>query len=200
MSNIKIKPRHMILVLSAAVLILFLRFVIFPPKFLPGEFSDARIKGAEIAGKIVELSRDTLSQLDQVSQYDQKRKAARALAAIAKALDSNRESQIQAIQLSSQLTAMAENIPRVQPADARYLATEAVTAETTLVSRLIYYNNYLTQLFEALKVKFQNPDVQYLDGQVNDLINKINDEAKAINLLNKQFTSTMAEFDAIFGN
>jgi hypothetical protein len=105
---------------------------------------------------------------------------------------------VEAIRLSEQLTVMAEQAPRIRPDYAKELATEAVASEVALVSRLIYYNNYLAQLFETLKVKFEKPWTTYLDGQVNDLINKINDEAQAINELNKKFLASMAELDRIF--
>ncbi len=184
--------------LSAAALIFSVRYVFFPSRFLPGEFTDARIKGANIAQRIVELSRDTLTRLERVSQFDRARKVNEALIEISNAVIANRESQAEAIRLSSQLAAMAENLPRIQPARAREIATEAVTAEVALVSRLLYYNNYLSQLFEALRAKFQRPGISYLDGQVNDLINKINDEAQAINELNKKFGAAMVDFDGIF--
>ena len=193
-----LKPRHLVLVLSASALIFSIYYLFSSGKFLPGEFSDARIKGATVAERIVDLSRTTLSLLEKVSIYDQQRKTNEALTSISSAIIVNSESQEEAIRLSSQLAAMAENLPRIQPAKAREIATEAVTAEVALVSRLLYYNNYLHQLFEALRAKFNRPGISYLDGQVNDLINKINDEAKQINILNKKFGERMAEFDKIF--
>lgn len=195
---VRIKPKHILSALAAAAVVLFLRYVVFPPKNLPSAFSDARIKGSEIAQRIVFLSRETLSSIQKVAEYDRKRNYSEALLAISNAIIANRENQAEAIRLSSQLTAMAENLPKITPGSAREIATQAVTTEVALVSRLIYYNTYLSQLFETLKVKFEKPWVAYLDGQVNDLVGKINDEAKAINELNKQFNSSMAEFDKIF--
>lgn len=194
----KLKPRHILLGATAVAIVLGLRYVVFPPRYLPSEFSDARTKGAIVAQKIVELSRNTLSQLNEVSKYDQQRNSSEALIAISNALIANRENQVESVRLSSQLTAMAENLSRIQPERARQLATQAVTSEVALVSRLLYYNTYLNQLFEALKVKFEKPWVSYLDGQVQDLVTKINDEAQAVNELNKEFNAYMAEFDKIF--
>lgn len=194
----KLQPRHILLGATAVAAVLVLRYLVFPPRYLPSEFSDARIKGAIVSQKIVELSRDTLSRLNEVSKYDQQRNSTEALLAISNALIANRENQVESVRLSSQLTAMAENLSRIQPERARQLATQAVTSEVALVSRLLYYNTYLNQLFETLKVKFEKPWVSYLDGQVQDLITKINDEAQAVNELNKQFNSSMAEFDKIF--
>lgn len=195
----KIKLTHILTAVLAAAVVLVLRYVVFPTRFLPGEFTEARIKGSNIAQKIVELSRGNLAFLNQVASFDGSDNHSEALIAISNALIKNRENQVEAIRLSEQLTVMAEQAPRIQPARGREIATEAVAAEVALVSRLIYYNEYLDQLFETLKVKFEKPWVTYLQGQVNDLVNKINDEAQAINELNKKFVSSMAELDIIFG-
>ncbi len=190
---------HIITVVLAAAMVLVLRYVIFPAKFLPGEFTEARIKGSEVAQKIVVLSRENLALLDKVATYDEQNNHPEALIAISNALIKNRENQTQAIRLAQQLTVMAEQAPRIRPVGASEIATEAVASEVTLVSRLITYNDYLNQLFETLKVKFDKPWVSYLDGQVNDLVNKTNDEAQAINELNKKFIASMAQLDVIFG-
>lgn len=194
---VRIKPAYLWLAAASAAVVLVLRYIVFPAKFLPHEFSDARARGAGIAQRIVELSRDTLSRLDTVAKYDQKRNYPEALIAVSNAIIANRENQLEAIRLSTQLTSMAENISRIRPNSAREIAAKAVAAEVALVTRLLYYNTYLSQLFEALKVKFANPKVAYLDGQVNDLVNKINDEVKEINKLNKEFNASMAELDRI---
>lgn len=196
----KIKPKHIVTVMMAAAAVLFLRYVVFPSRFLPGEFSEARIKGSNVAERIVEISRSNLALLDEVARYDRESDHSEALIAISRAIIQNRDNQVEAIRLSEQLTTMAEQTPRIRPLRAKEIATEAVASEVALVSRLIYYNNYLSQLFETLRVKFEKPWVAYLDGQVSDLINKINDEAQAINELNKKFVASMAELDAIFGN
>lgn len=195
---VRIKPKYIWWAAAAAAVVLILRYVIFPPKYVPAQFSDARIKGGEISQRVVELSRHTLSTLNEVARYDREGNYPEALIAISNAVIANRENQAESIRLSSQLTEMAQNLTRISPASARELATQAISAEIALVSRLIYYNTYLSQLFETLKVKFEKPWVAYLDGQVNDLVNKINDEAKAVNELNKQFNAAMAEFDKIF--
>ncbi|MDO8466571.1 MAG: hypothetical protein Q7S83_00320 [bacterium] len=194
----KIKTKHIVTVIMATALVLVLRYVVFPAKFLPGEFSEARIKGSNVAQKIVEISRANLALLDTVAKYDRASDHTEALIAISAAIIQNQDNQVEAIRLSEQLTTMAEQMQRIRPLRAKEIATEAVASEVALVSRLIYYNSYLAQLFETLKVKFEKPWVVYLDGQVNDLINKINDEAQAINELNKKFVSSMGELDVIF--
>ena len=189
---------HVALVFTAAAIVLILRYVVFPTKFLPWEFTEARLKGADIAQRIVELSRGTLARLNDVSRYDQERNYNEAVVSVSQAVIENRQNQVEAVRLSSQLEEIARHITKISPSRARSLATDAVSSEIALVTRIIYYNDYLFQLFEALKAKFEKPNLSYLDGQVNELINSINDEAQSINDLNKHFIQVMAEFDTIF--
>ena len=135
-----------------------------------------------------------------MAKFDREGNRPEALIAIAKAVADNRQAQLEAIRLSSQLDAMAQNLSRVNPGRARELGSEAITAQITSVTRLLYYGNYMEQLYEALRAKFDDPRRAYLDGKVNELVGKLNDEAQAINELNKRFVAVMAEFDKIFEN
>ena len=165
--------------------------------FVPVEFSEARIKGAELAKNIVELANGSLGSLEEIAAYDEAGKKSEALILISKEVLKNRDTQAEAIKLSSQLERMARSIEEIKPARARVLAAEAVSAEVALVSRLISYNDFLLQLFEALRQKFQNPTV-YANGRVDELVRKINEEAQAINTFNQRFGESLAEFDELF--
>ena len=92
---------------------------------------------------------------------------------------------------------MARALSSIKPERSRILATEAVSAEVALVSRLLSYNDYLLQLFETLRAKFSNPGLSS-NGKVNDLIARINDETRAINELNGRSTNALASFDEVF--
>ena len=110
----------------------------------------------------------------------------------------NRSNQEEAIKLATQLEKMARILPSIKPASARQHATAAVSSEVALVSRLVSYNDYLKQLFEVLRAKFNNRYSYYeADGQVELLIVKINEEAQAINGLNNRFSAALAELDKI---
>ena len=65
-----IKASHFIWALLSVAAILGMRYFFFPPKFLPGEFLEARIKGATIAQGIVEFSRKNISTLSNVAKFD----------------------------------------------------------------------------------------------------------------------------------
>lgn len=162
---------------------------------VPEEFSEARIKGAKIAEEIIAQQAFTSRNLEQIAKYDKQKNTSEALILISTELLKNREAGQKAIQLSSQLEKMASEIISIRPSKARDVATAAVTSEVTLVSRLLTYNNYLSQLFEVLRGKFETGISG--NGKVKDLITKINDEVGAINELDKRFHDSLAEFDSL---
>ena len=166
-------------------------------KFVPQEFLEARARGAELAQNIVLLSRESLKNLGQISKYDLEGNVTGALDLISIEINKNQEIRREAIKLSSQLEKMARAIGAIKPEGARILATEAVSSEVALVSRLIVYNDFFLQLFGTLETKFQGEEPNPTN-RVQQLINNINDEAKAINQFNKRFSESLAEFDKIF--
>jgi len=172
-------------------------YFIFRPKVIPPEFIEARIRGAEIAQKIVGLSSVSLETLDQIARHDREGNSPEALILISNQLIQNRTTRDEAIALSTELEKMAGNLLDIKPARAQRLATEAVSYEVALVSRLIGYNYFLTRLFEILESKF-NGELADADGQVDTLINQINGERQTINNLNSKFNGAMAEFDRVF--
>jgi hypothetical protein len=172
-------------------------YFILPGGFVPSEFSEARIKGAGLAEKIVELSNESLANLEAIAKYDEQGNTPEALTLLSKEVIKNRETHEEAIRLSAQLEKMARSLSEIKPARARVLATEAVSSEVALVSRLLSYNNFLLQLFEVLRDKFQNPRSD-ANGRVEELIAKINEEARAINDFNRRFNQSLAEFDKLF--
>ena len=163
---------------------------------VPAEFSEARINGAELAKHIVDLSNESLGSLETIAKYDEAGKKSEALILISKEVLKSRDAQAEAVKLSSQLERMARSINDIEPSSARVLATEAVSSEVALVSRLLSYNDYFLQLFEALRDKFQNPGTN-TDGKVKDLVAKINEEEQGINTFNQRFGQSLAEFDKL---
>ena len=193
----KIKPVIWLPALIMAVIILTVRFVVSSDR-VPDEFLEARITGAALAQNVVSLSRQSLTRLDKIAKYDREGKFPQALSLISEELLENRKSQAEAARLASQLERMARLVSDIRPSSARELATEAISAEVALVSRLVTYNELLRNLFVVLNLKFDSRAAQELDGRVNELINQVNEEAKAINQFNKRFNNAMAKFDEIF--
>jgi len=173
-------------------------FFFISRSFIPPEFLEARLKGAELAKNIVRLSAPALQSLERIAEYDQQGNAPEALILISEEVIKNRQAHQEAIKLASQLEKMARTIDDIKPAQAKVLATEAVSSEVALVSRLLSYNDYLLQLFVVLQDKFQKHI--NTDGRVRELVNKINEEALAINAFNSKFTNSLAEFDQIFAH
>ena len=69
---------------------------------------------------------------------------------------------------------------------------EAIASETSLISKLIDYNDDLTKLLQVLQEKFLGRNG---GDKISELIAKINDDVKVINELNIKFNDVMKDFD-----
>ncbi len=166
-------------------------------RFVPSEFSQARLEGARIATEIVGLSNGSLMNLQEIAKYDAAGNTKVALALIGQEFERNRKVREEAIKLASRLETMARYLSQIKPDEAQALATEAVSSEVALVSHLLVYNDTFRELFEVLREKFQDPQSNP-NGRVKELIEKVNNEARAINDFDQRFNQSLAEFDKLF--
>ncbi len=189
-------PRRIRLLIVFIIIIFIayfvLRFLNAEPRNIPSDFLAARQEASLIAQNIVSLSNESTNRLNEIAQFDKDRKYTEALLLVSQELERNHQARENAIRLSAQLEIMAKNLAKISPASAGQIALEAISSETALISRLITYNDYLTKLLEILREKFLE---KHNGDQVLELISKINDEAKAINDLNRKFNEVMKEFD-----
>jgi hypothetical protein len=189
------KRIRLLIVFLAIVLVAYfiVRFLSIETKNIPEDFLRARQEASLIAQEIVNLSNESVNKIDEIAKFDEEQKYTEALVMISQELERNRKAREKAVDLSVQLEAMAKNLAQISPASASQKALEAVSSETALISRLITYNDYLTQLLEVLRGKFLGKNS---NDKIPELIQKLNNEAQAINDLNQKFNETMKEFDA----
>ena len=206
MTNLVLKiprPVRFLLILLLIVLAVFFawRFFVYAPKIVPPPFLEARKEGALISQTIVGLTEDSnqrlklIGTLESVSDYDQ------ALRLVLKNLESNNEIRERAFDLSRRLETMAGAISAIEPKEAQFKAQEAIAAELSLISKLISYNQLLSQLLEVLRVKIiagTNGGQLEGAGEITALVGRINEEIAVINGLNRKFNETMGEFDSYF--
>jgi hypothetical protein len=191
----KIPRRIRILFIFTIIILLayfVIQFLIADTKTIPDDFLRARQEASLIAQEIVFSSNESVSTFSEISNLDKEGKYAEALTLVSQEIERNRQAREKAIKLSVQLEIMARNISKISPASAGQIALEAITSETALISRLVTYNSYLSQLLDLLRDKFLGKS----DGDnIPELIIKINDEIQAINDLNQKFNKMMEEFD-----
>jgi len=185
-----------IAVVIAIIVIAFIIFRFNTKGFVPQEFSEARMNGAKTAQKIVLLSDSSLITLEEIATLEDIGRTKEALQKVSQELADIATVREEAIMLASQLERMAKLIPKIEPAEARIAATEAVSAEVALVSRLLSYNDVLLSLFELLKTKFEGKVIPEL--AISTLIERLNKEALAINEFNRVFNDAMDAFDKFF--
>ncbi len=179
-----------IVIISAAFLVF--QFWFADTKKVPSDFLQARQQASLIASEIVVISGQSTNTLSQISQLDKDGKYTEALILVSQELERNKEARDKAIKLSIQLETMTKNLSVISPASAGQTALEAITSETSLISKLIDYNDHLTQLLEILQEKFLGRNG---GDKIPELIAKINDDVKIINELDKKFNDVMKNFD-----
>jgi len=184
-----------LLIVFAAYFII--RVFLGEPKNIPREFLEARRQASVIAQEIVSLSNETENNLNEISRLSQEKKYADAVNLVVQEIEKNREAREKAIGLSVQLEKMTQNISQINPKSASQSALEAVSSEVALISRLINYNDYLVQLLEVLRAKFLGQE-KNSDEKIQELLEKINNEARAINDLDQKFNKIMNGFDSYF--
>jgi len=170
------------------------RFILVGGSFVPEQFLEANQQGSLIANRIVELSRESAENIKKINQLDREKKYEEAINLIMEEIKRNEEMKNQAFELSFKLANMTEFLNEIEPEEAVKVALKAMNYETFLIIRLINYNSFLGDLTSSLGDKFKG-----LVGveEISEIIKKINDEAVAINDLNEQYKTAMAEFERL---
>jgi len=179
-----------IIIISVAFLVF--QFWFADVKNVPSDFLRARQEASLVASEIVAISGQSTNNLSQIAQFDKEGKYTEALILVSQELERNKEARDKAIRLSVQLETMAKNLSAISPASAGQIALEAIASETSLISKLIDYNDDLTKLLQVLQEKFLGRNG---GDKISELIAKINDDVKVINELNIKFNDVMKDFD-----
>ncbi len=160
---------------------------------VPAEFSDARLQGAVIAQNIVNLSSRSMADLEAINKLDKSGNFTEALNLVTAAVTRSQEIRDEAVKLSGELEKMTQSLSDLRSLDARQAALEAISNHLALISRLINYSGYFSQLLEVLRNKFTVGGVK--GDRVGTLVNQINTEVTAINSFNIQAIQAMKKFD-----
>ncbi|HUX36159.1 MAG TPA: hypothetical protein VMV71_03970 [Candidatus Paceibacterota bacterium] len=179
---------------TVLAMIAVLAFRFMSSSGMPKEFIDARIQGATIAQNIVNLSNQSVDDIQKINQLDQQGNYTEATNVALEAIQKSKDIRSQAVELSNQVSIMTSSLSGIQSFEARQAALEAISNRLALISRLINYSDYLNQLLQALQEKFSG---QGSNQKVETVIRQINDEVTAINNFNNQSTQAMNRFDAI---
>lgn len=160
----------------------------------PAEFIEARMRGAAISQNIVNLSNEISEDLEIVNRLDNEGKSREALSAVVLVLEKTNKLKKEAAELSGELEKMTAGLFKVKSREAQRAAMESITNRMALISRLLSYGDYITQLMEILRRRFINART---DQSVAQIVAQINAEITAINSFNRAAGQAMDRFDAI---
>jgi len=182
------------LVILAVVFVVRFAFVNLDNKIIPNEFLEARNGASLIARNIVDSSDESAKKIEEISKLSNEEKYEEALNIVLQEINRNKETRNKAIELSKNLEKMVSNTAQISPESSALIAIEAITIETTIINKLITYNDDLMQLLGVLKTKLLELDTNS-HQKIIDLVNKLNNEAKEVNASNEKFNEIMDKFD-----
>jgi len=182
------------LVILAVVFVVRFAFVNLDNKIIPNEFLEARNGASLIARNIVDSSDESAKKIEEISKLSNEEKYEEALNIVLQEINRNKETRNKAIELSKNLEKMVSSTAQISPESSALIAIEAITIETTIINKLITYNDDLMQLLGVLKTKLLELDTNS-HQKIIDLVNKLNNEAKEVNASNEKFNEIMDKFD-----
>lgn len=160
--------------------------------FISKDFDFSRKQSALIAQDIVNLSTEIKNDISKINDLDKEKKYKEAFNLLnetnLKILDIRQK----AIELSKTLEIMTKELNNIKAKGNERWAIVAVTNRLTIISHLINYSDYLFDLNLALQKRFYGEDNK---KEIEDLIQKINMEATAINEANQKAMEAMQKFD-----
>lgn len=167
--------------------------------YVPPEFLEARTQTGLISENIVGIASASIENLHAIREEDVAGDYAGALDLVSSEMKRNEAAREEALKLSYELTHLAEQLSYVRPEEAVQTGLRAALCGTQITQHLINYNTYTNELLGALQARFATKDFggEQSSEKVQGLIDKMNQEAEAINTLNRDYKKEMTSFDSM---
>ena len=162
---------------------------------VPASFAEARINGAAISNFLNSFFQESSDRLSEIEAKDKAGKYGDALDLTVQEFRKVQEARVKTIELLGELTTMAAAIPSIPVSSAQSIGMQAIATKMSLVDRLLNYHEKTRQLLDVLQNKFLSDSPANFDIETTDIIRAMNDDALAINELNRKYQRLMGEFD-----
>ena len=183
-----------LLVLTAAFLgVGGMQYLFSEEQNIPVSFVEARNRSVALTSEIVSIIGTSAAELELMAKDDEAKNLDKALERVRKSLDLNEEARSKATLLAKELEIMAQALPVISPSYIQKVATSAITAEVSLISHFITYNDNYNRLLEILRAHFLGEDSG--SDALTGLAKNVGQEIGAINQLNEQFYQLINQLD-----
>lgn len=186
------KKLYILLILIGVLIYGLTRFISSDDIFISKDFDFSRRQSALIAQDIVNLSTEIKNDISKINDLDKEKKYKEAFNLLNETNFKILDIRQKAIELSKTLEIMTKELNNIKAKGNERWAIVAVTNRLTIISHLINYSDYLFSLNLALQKRFYGEDNK---KEIEDLIQKINMEATAINEANQKAMEAMQKFD-----
>jgi hypothetical protein len=160
---------------------------------LPETFVVSNAVAVEISRIITETAANSVKKLDEIDEAEQTGNYEKALDLVIEELNQSLKMREKSLDLLVELQKMSNSVSGIAIPEAQELILQAVSNEISLVTHLLYYNEYWNQLLLGLRDKFGSANPAAVNFSAAEWIKKINDEAVTINELNRRYQSLMVE-------
>ena len=162
---------------------------------VPASFAEARINGAAISNFLNSFFQESSNRLSEIEAKDKAGKYGDALDLTVQEFRKVQEARVKTIELLGELTTMAAAIPNIPVSSAQSIGMQAIATKMSSVDRLLNYHEKTRQLLDVLQNKFLSDSPANFDIETTEIIRAMNDDALAINELNRKYQRLMGEFD-----
>ena len=192
--------RKWILPFSGIVIIIFIVIIGFvlaakDTVVVPASFAEARINGAVISDFLSNFFQESSERINEIEKRDKAGEYGRALDLTVQEFRKVQEARVKTIELLGELTTMAAAIPNIPVSSAQSIGMQAIATKMSLVDRLLNYHEKTRQLLDVLQNKFLSDSPANFNIETTEIIRAMNDDALAINELNRKYQRLMGEFD-----
>lgn len=160
---------------------------------LPETFVVSNAAAVEISRIITETAANSVKKLDEIDEAEQAGNYEKALDLVIEELNQSLKMREKSLDLLVELQKMSNSVSGITIPEAQELILQAVSNEISLVTHLLYYNEYWNGLLLGLRDKFGSANPTAVKTSSAEWIRKINAEATEINELNRKYQSLMAE-------
>lgn len=189
----KIRIFVIALVVVAAIFLVGRFFTAKSTVTIPADFQSARQKANNIAQEIINLSNASAKNIGEIARLSDNGKYGDAINLTLYELNRNAEMRQKALGLNEVLMKMAQSASQFSSKPYAHIAVEAVAVEIELASRLLNYNDYLSQILDILKQRILGETYNY--SKINVLIGKANEEANIITETHNKFNELLKNLD-----
>lgn len=184
--------------ISAGLVLLALLIIFFSLSSIdvPEEFKLSRKDAAEASEEISKILNDSVKNLALIARYEREENIIDARDLVQEEINKSDARNQAALNLATTVQKMTQAAVKIDSEAAKQKVVEASSFQITAITHILSYNSLLEKLLIEIDSRFET-GLETSQLRIQELLTKLNEEARIINELNEGFTKALKEFDSI---